>query len=366
MASRLREAVERGDWNRYSGPNLAAFTERFAALTATEFVLPCSSGTVGVEIALRGAGVVAGDEVVLGGYDFPGNFRAIEAIGAVPVLVDLDTGTRCLDVDQTLAACGPQTKAIIATHLHGGMVDMPRLCAGAAERGIAVVEDACQAVGGAAAGKPAGAWGDVGVFSFGGSKLLSAGRGGAVVTPRADVFQRMKIVCERGNHAFPLSELQAVVLLPQLEKVQDRQARRGRAVRRILSVLQAANGLSPAESGPDCDPAFYKLGFLYEAQRMGGYDRAAFAAAARAEGIALDPGFRGFTRRTGARCRRAGDLTVAVAASEQTLVLHHPILLAAEDVVDRLATTLAALAKAFASRKIDFAQNPGANVSESD
>lgn len=364
VAERLREAVARGDWNRYDGPNLAALVERFAGLIETEFVLPCSSGTVGVEIALRGAGVGPDDEVILGGYDFPGNFRAIEAVGALPVLVDLEPDGRCLDVDHALSACGPKTKAIIATHLHGGMIDMLRLSQGAAECGVAVVEDACQAVGGRIAGRPAGSWGDIGVFSFGGSKLLTAGRGGAVVTRKPDVFQRMKIYCERGNQAFPLSELQATVLLPQLDRVAERQSRRLSAVHRLGGVLKSTPGLMPPPMKPGSQPAFYKLGFLYDGEQLGGCDRSVFAAAARAEGIALDPGFRGFVRR-GGRCRREGDLSMSSAAAERTLVLHHPILLATDDVIDRLGATLVALTEAFAARKITFAQQPDLGAPDS-
>lgn len=348
VAELLRETLRRGTWNQYHGPSLAEFVERFADLIGVEHVMPTSSGTVGVELALRGAGVEAGDEVVLGGYDFPGNFRAIEAIGAVPVLVDLDPHTRCLDVEQAAAACGPRTKAVVATHLHGGLVNMPRLMQAAAERGAAVVEDACQAVGGVIAGRPAGAWGDAGVFSFGGSKLLTAGRGGAVVTRRAEVFQRMKIWAERGNQAFPLSELQATVLLPQLRRLAERQAIRLAAVHRLSGALHGCEGLIPPRLDvADSQPAYYKLGLSYEVERMGGHDRATFIAAAQAEGIAIDAGFRGFMLRSGRRCRRFGELTVTQTASDRTLVLHHPVLLEPEAVVDRLGETLHGLTAYF-------------------
>jgi dTDP-4-amino-4,6-dideoxygalactose transaminase len=356
VAARLREAIALGDWCRYDGPNLAALVERLAALVGVEHVLPCSSGTIGVEIALRGVGVASGDEVILGGYDFPGNFRAVEAIGALPVLVDLEPAARCLDVEQAAAAIGPRTKAIIATHLHGGMVDMLGLCDLTRKRGVAVVEDACQAVGGTVAGRPAGSWGDAGVFSFGGSKLLTAGRGGAVVTRRADVRQRMKIFCDRGNQSFPLSELQATVLLPQLENFAEPHARRWKSVRRLCTALDGDNGLTPPAEPLGGTGAFYKLGLLYDPKRMGGYDRDLFAAAARAEGIALDAGFRGFVRRGEARCRRVGDLAVSAAAAERTLILHHPILLEPDATIDRLAAVLNELAASFAARRLDVAR----------
>ena len=87
----------------------------------------CSSGTIAVELALRGLKVGPGDEVILAAYDFPGNFRAIEAIGARPVLVDLAPGTWTIDVEQVAAAISPRTKAIIVSHLHGSLADMRRL-----------------------------------------------------------------------------------------------------------------------------------------------------------------------------------------------------------------------------------------------
>src|SRR5262245_18803131 len=88
---------------------------------------------------------------------------------------------------------------------------MARLRDLADQHRFAIIQDACQVPGAIVAGKQAGSWGDCGVFSFGGSKLLTAGRGGAIVTSRDDVLQRIKITCERGNNAFLFSELQAAV-----------------------------------------------------------------------------------------------------------------------------------------------------------
>ncbi|MCE9606772.1 MAG: DegT/DnrJ/EryC1/StrS family aminotransferase [Planctomycetia bacterium] len=349
----LQKAYRDGSWGRYEGPNLEALITALQELLKVPHILPCSSGTIAVEIALRGLGVEPRDEVILGAYDFPGNFRAIEAIGATPVLIDLDPQTRCIDVDQAAAACGPLTKAMIATHLHGAVVDMRRLRELADDRKFRIVEDACQCSGAVVQGMPAGTWGDAGVFSFGGSKLLTAGRGGAVFTARADVYQRMKIFNERGNAAFPLSELQAAVLMPQLEKLPARGIARRSAARRLAAALAEAPGLIPVPTEPsDCRPEFYKLGLMFDLRpQESGEDislsRDAFGNAARAEGIALDPGFRGFLRRTRRRCRQIGDCPIARCAAERTLVLHHPILMESEDAIDRVATTLRHLLTAF-------------------
>jgi dTDP-4-amino-4,6-dideoxygalactose transaminase len=181
-----------------------------------EHVLPCASGTIAVELALRGLGVVAGDEVILAAYDFGGNFRAIDAIGARPVLVDIGLNHWCLDADLLSQAISKSTRAVIVSHLHGTLANMRRIMEVAKDMQLGIVEDACQVPGAIVQGRPAGSWGDVGVLSFGGSKLLTAGRGGALLTSRADVFQRAKIYHERGNQAFPLSELQCAVLPPQI------------------------------------------------------------------------------------------------------------------------------------------------------
>jgi dTDP-4-amino-4,6-dideoxygalactose transaminase len=353
IGAALGRAVADGSWGKYHGPNITALEAALRRLLDLEYVLPCCSGTAAVEIGLRGLGIGPGDEVLLGAYDFPGNFRAIEAVGALPVLVDLDPGTRTIDPDKAAEAWTPATRALIASHLHGGVADMPRLVWLARERGGTVLEDACQMPGAVVAGRPAGSWGDVGVLSFGGSKLLTAGRGGAVVTSRGDIAQRAKIACQRGNHAWPLSELQAAVLVPQLERLPERHAARLAAATRLLDRWNVVPGLVPADLRlPATEPAYYKLGFLVDSDALGGFSRAEFIAAVRAEGIAVDAGFRGFLSRSSRRCRRPERLPVAEAAAASTVLLHHPLLLEAPDVVDRAAETVVRLADLFRRRAI--------------
>ena len=115
--------------------------------------------------------------MILAAYDFPGNFRSVEAVGARPVLVDIDPRTWCLDSGRIAAAVSPATRAVIVSHLHGGLADMAQICEIASAHHLSVIEDACQAAGAQVQGRPAGAWGDAAVLSFGGSKLLTAGRG---------------------------------------------------------------------------------------------------------------------------------------------------------------------------------------------
>src|SRR5262249_53595042 len=160
----------------------------------------CGSGTFAIEIALRALKIGPGDAVLLGAYDYPGNFLCIHAVGATPVLVDVDAGNWNFSLDSLADAVGPRTRALVASHVHGGGGPMRDLCDCAAARGLKVIEDAAQAPGALVQGRRAGTWGDVGVLSFGGSKLLTAGRGGALLTRHPDVYQRIRTWLHRGNH----------------------------------------------------------------------------------------------------------------------------------------------------------------------
>jgi perosamine synthetase len=347
----LERAYADGSWGRYDGPHLQLLTTALQELHGIDFVGCCSSGTIAVELALRGLKITAGDEVILAGYDFSGNFRAIEAVGAVPVLIDIDPQTWCLAWDQVQAAIGPRVRAVIASHLHGGLVPMRQLCEIAREASIAIIEDACQAPGAMVQGRRAGTWGDVGVLSFGGSKLLTAGRGGAVLTPHPDVFQRIKVFCERGNHAFPLSELQAAVLLPQIQKLLERNRRRQENARRLIDLSVAWANLQPLQLLTEIGAgAYFKLPWLFCPQDTAHPSRDAFLAAIQAEGVALDAGFRGFAGRTSRRCRKVGSLAASQNAADQTVVLHHPILLEDPATIDRVAYAISKVLAGLAAR----------------
>ena len=347
----LSAAFQDGSWGKYDGPNCQRLIATLQEFKQVKHVVLCSSGTIAVELALRGLKVGPGDEVILAGYDFPGNFRAVEAVGAKPVLVDLVGNSWRIDASQIPLAASPLTKAIIASHLHGTLVDMRSVTELASEHALAVVEDACQAPGALVQGKPAGSWGDVGIHSFGGSKLLTAGRGGAITTRREDVLQRIKIFGERGNQAFPLSELQAAVLLPQIPKLAGRNEIRWRNVQRLIKAVGGQSIFRPIPQLIDGDvPAFYKLGWMLSPALNAPTDTEAeqirqdFVRNLQQRGLPFDSGFRGFAKRTSQRCRVVGDLPNARKAATSTLLMHHPVLLQPLEVLDQVAAALLELA----------------------
>jgi perosamine synthetase len=337
----LQSAYRDGSWGKYHGGHVERLEESLRTYHGIAHALTCGSGTFAVELALRALRIGPGDEVLLAAYDYGGNFLSVHAVGAVPVLVDIHPDNWQLDPDRLAEAVSPTTRAIVVSHLHGGLVLMGHVLAFAAERGLSVIEDAAQVPGARIEGRRAGTWGDVGVLSFGGSKLLTAGRGGVLLTGRAEAAQRARVLLQRGNKLCPLSELQAAVLLPQLAKLDERNRRRAENAAYLTSRLQALDGLRPFRNQvKDSVPGYYKLGLQLDAERLG-LGRPQLVAAVRAEGIALDEGFRALHRgRSPTRFRRAGDLREADRAHEGTVVLHHPILLGGPPEMDEVIRTL--------------------------
>ena len=331
----IREVFERmlsdGSWGRYHGPHCDALREALAEFHGVEHVILTSSGTSAVELALRAAQVQPDDEVILCAYDYKANFANVLTLGAKPVLIDSLPGLPVPDVDQISAAITEKTKAIICSHLHGCFAPIDGIKRIAAERNIVVIEDACQAAGARISNRAAGSIGDVGVLSFGGSKLLTAGRGGAVLTNDSTLAQRIRLYTQRGNEAYPLSEMQAAVLIPQLAALPERTKRRLESVRKIVNALTPTNPLVPALHPNACETddilAFYKVAFRFDAVGAG-ESREDFTGRMREHGVALDAAFPGLHLIHGkSRFRAAGDLSNASRLHEELVTLHHPVLL---------------------------------------
>lgn len=343
VVAAVGQAMESGNWGKYDSEIATDLVTKLKSVFGVEQVQLCSSGTIAVELALRGAGVKRGDEVIMAAYDFPGNFRAVEAIGAMPVLIDIQPSESSwlITLDQIAKANSETAKAVLVSHLHGGTVDMRVARKIAEQNGLVLVEDACQSPGGKIAGKPLGNWGDVAAISFGGSKLLSAGRGGAILTNDDAILQRARIFANRGNDAFPLSQLQAAVLGPQLDQLDTLTEQRRTGVE---CLTQALSNLQPKFSfsesflesrSNEFIPAIYKYPLLVEASI-----RDLFVQACTAEGIAIGEGFRGFANRSQKRCRKPVPLSNSIVAAKQTVLVGHSILLQPTEEIEKLANVL--------------------------
>jgi len=164
-----------------TGPKVQEFEKQLSEYFGGRPVRTFNSGTCTMEIALRVAGIGAGDEVITTPISWVATANVILEVGAVPVFADIDPVTRNIDLDKVEAAITPRTKAIIPVYLAGKPVDMDRLYALAAKHKLRVIEDAAQAIGSTWQGKPIGSFGDFVSFSFQANKNITTSEGGCLV-----------------------------------------------------------------------------------------------------------------------------------------------------------------------------------------
>jgi dTDP-4-amino-4,6-dideoxygalactose transaminase len=169
-----------------SGPKVQAFEAALSDYFGGRIVRTFNSGTCTMEIALRIAGIGAGDEVITTPISWVATANVILEVGATPVFADVDPSTRNLDLTKVEAAITPRTKAIIPVYLSGLPMDMDRLYAMAKKYNLRVIEDAAQALGSRWKGKPIGSFGDMVSFSFQANKNLTTSEGGCLVVNNAD------------------------------------------------------------------------------------------------------------------------------------------------------------------------------------
>jgi pyridoxal phosphate-dependent aminotransferase EpsN len=185
----VREAFAT-NWLSTVGPNLSAFEQEFSTRVGLPGVA-LASGTAALHLALRLVGVGPGDEVLCSTLTFVAAANAIVYQGGMPVFVDSDRATWNLDPDVLLralrerAAANRLPKALIVVHLYGQSSDMDPIRDACAEHGVAVIEDAAEAVGTLYKGKPAGTLGDIGVYSLNGNKIITTTGGGVLVSPNS-------------------------------------------------------------------------------------------------------------------------------------------------------------------------------------
>jgi dTDP-4-amino-4,6-dideoxygalactose transaminase len=256
----VTDVLRSGDY--VQGARVAAFERDFAAWCGTQEAVAVSSGTAALHLALLAAGVGPGDEVITVPMTFVATAAAILYTGATPVFVDIDPSTWTMDPVELEAAITSRTKAILPVHLHGRLADMAEIVAVARRHGLVVIEDAAQAHGAERGGRRAGAFGDIGCFSFYPGKNLGAcGEGGAVVTDRPELAEQVRLLRDWGQirryeHVklgfnLRMDNVQGAVLRVKLPRLDGWNARR-RAVAALYRELLDGTALRlPAPAGED-------------------------------------------------------------------------------------------------------------------
>ncbi len=252
-------AIAGGNLLRHEGPLqlTATFERRFASFMGVEHALAMTSGTVALHGALTAIGVGPGDEVIVPAYSWVASAAAPVLAGAVPVLADIDE-LLTIDPADIERKITPRTRAIIPVHMVNAPCNMDAIMRVARRCGLAVIEDACQAVGISYRGRMCGSIGDIGVYSFNHFKNMNIGEGGAVVTNDQKLYARMMnfhdlgIWARRGfeaggeppfvaSHA-RITEIQGAMLNVQLTKLGSHINRLKKSRKTIADVLQAGGG----------------------------------------------------------------------------------------------------------------------------
>jgi dTDP-4-amino-4,6-dideoxygalactose transaminase len=243
------------------GPEVAALEAELAALCGTRHGIGVNSGTDALVLALKAVGVKPGDEVITPSFSFVASASAVVMVHARPVFVDIDPITYNLDPALVARAVTTRTRAIVAVHLYGQPAAMDAITDLARARGLAVIEDAAQAVGAAYAHQPAGGWGDAACLSFYPTKNLGAcGDGGMVLTARDDVAQAVRQLRDHGSprkyehvelgYSSRLDELQAAFLRVKLRHLRVWNDRRREIVARYRDLLQGTPLVLAQERAP--------------------------------------------------------------------------------------------------------------------
>jgi dTDP-4-amino-4,6-dideoxygalactose transaminase len=257
------------------GPRTAKFEERFAQVCGVKHAIATSSGTTALHIALLAHDVGTGDEVITTPFTFIASANSILFTGAKPVFVDIDPETFNLDPQLIEQAITPKTKAIMPVHLYGYVCDMDALQSIADKHGLAIIEDACQAVGASYRDKKAGGFG-TGCFSLYATKNVMSGEGGMITTNDDAIAEKCRMLRNHGmkrryyhdmlGFNFRMTDLCAAIGLAQLDRLEDFTARRRANAAYFNSTIESV-------STPKVKEGYGHVWHQYTVRVDGGRDR---------------------------------------------------------------------------------------------
>jgi pyridoxal phosphate-dependent aminotransferase EpsN len=286
------------NWLSTVGPNLDAFEKAFEARLGLPSVA-LGSGTAALHLALRLVGVGPGDQVVCPTLTFVASTNPIRYLGAEPVFVDSETSSWMLDpvlLDRLLeqkAKAGRLPKAVVVVHLYGQSADMDPILASCRRHGVAVIEDAAEALGTLYKGRPAGSFGDLAIFSFNGNKIITTTGGGMLSSPRRDWVEKARFWSQQARdpaveyhhtelgYNYRLSNVLAGIGRGQLEVLDQRVEQRRAMAFRYRDAFADLPGLALMPQAPYGLNTNWLSCFLVDSARLGATRDDLIAALAR-------------------------------------------------------------------------------------
>ena len=291
--------------NVRGGARARRFEEEFAAFCGAKHAIAVNSGTAALHVALAAAAIGPGDEVLVPSYTFTATASAVLMHNAIPIFVEVDPRTFCMDPTMAEEAVGAATKAMVPVHLLGNVADMDGLMDVARRHNLTVIEDTAQAPGAALHGKAAGTLGALGTFSFQESKNMMTGEGGMIVTSREDLADRCRLIRNHGEvflegkprsyianvlgWNYRVTEMEAAIGSVQLRHLDEwNDVRRENAA--YLAEQLAASPLVPPFVEDGVKHVFHLFGMLYD-ERKTGVPRSTILEALNAEGLPFTSGY---------------------------------------------------------------------------
>lgn len=280
----------------------AKFESLFSKTVGARYAVSLPHCTAAIHLALAAGGIGPGDEVIVPDVTWIASVAPVDYVGATPVFVDIRADTWCLDPDKVGEAITDQTRAIIGVDLYGSMADWTALRAIAERHNLLLIEDAAEALGSTLDGRPAGSHGDVGVFSFHGSKTVVTGEGGMLVTNDEALFERVQKLRDHGRppgdryflndevgFKYKMSAMQAAVGLAQMERFETLIAEKRRIFAHYRDRLAGLDGIS-LNAEPACvSNSYWMVTVVPDASY--GLDKFAIMSALRDDGIDSRPFF---------------------------------------------------------------------------
>ncbi len=285
----LLEVLRSGAWNRRE--KVDEVGEKFAAYHDAKYGIPLANGTVALQCALKAAGITAGDEVIVPALTFVATGTSAVCVNAVPVIVDIDPLTYNISPDAIVDAITPRTKAIIPVHNGGYPADMDAIMEVAEKHDLKVIEDCAHAHGSQWRGKGVGSIGHLGTFSFQIGKTLTCGEGGMVITYDEELANTARHIA---NLNMRMTNLQAALLLCQLERLPDQIETRERNMAYLVKGMESIDGLHPIPRDERVTRwCFYYWDFRFVSEEFDGISRGRFLEALSAEGVPCGVGAHG-------------------------------------------------------------------------
>jgi len=272
----VKDAVENA-W--YGNANMyhERFERGFAEYVGRRHAIALPSCTSAIHLALMALGVTSGDEVIVPDITWIASAAPVTYVGALPVFADMEPDTWCISAQSVERLVGPKTAAVIAVDLYGNMPDYDRLESVCRRHGLRLIEDAAQAAGGSYKGHKAGSIGDISVFSFHGSKTLTCGEGGMLLTDDENIYRRCLFLRDHGRssgskmfyndevaYKYKMSSMQAALGLAQLERIDELTARKREMFEWYAEALAGTDGISLNAEKPGTLNTYWMISILLD------------------------------------------------------------------------------------------------------